>query len=44
MAVAPGVDFGSGGEGYIRISYANSLEQIEEGIRRMRRFLERTSG
>ena len=44
VAVAPGVDFGSGGEGYIRISYANSLDQIEEGIRRMRRFLERTSG
>lgn len=43
VAVAPGVDFGSGGEGYIRISYANSLEQIEEGIHRMRRFLEPAS-
>ena len=40
VAVTPGVDFGPGGEGYIRISYANSLENIEEGMIRLRAFLE----
>ncbi len=35
VAVAPGIDFGSRGEGHIRISYANSLENIREGIRRL---------
>ncbi|HER44301.1 MAG TPA: pyridoxal phosphate-dependent aminotransferase, partial [Candidatus Eisenbacteria bacterium] len=35
VAVAPGVDFGSRGEGHLRISYANSLENIAEGIRRI---------
>jgi len=28
VAVAPGIDFGSGAEGYIRFSYATSLENI----------------
>jgi len=45
VAVAPGIDFGSGGEGHIRISYANSLENIREGIRRLGTYLaERGSG
>jgi len=35
VAVAPGIDFGSRGEGHIRISYANSLENIREGVRRL---------
>jgi aspartate/methionine/tyrosine aminotransferase len=35
VAVAPGIDFGSRGEGHIRISYANSLENIREGITRL---------
>ena len=39
VAVTPGVDFGPGGEGYIRISYANSLENIEEGMKRLEAFL-----
>jgi aspartate aminotransferase len=39
VAVTPGIDFGSGAEGYIRFSYANSLENIEEGIRRLDAFL-----
>lgn len=43
VAVTPGVDFGPGGAGYIRISYANSLENIEEGMGRLRAFLERES-
>ena len=35
VGVSPGIDFGSGGEGYLRFTYANSLEQIEEGLRRL---------
>ncbi len=39
VAVTPGVDFGPGGQGYIRISYANSLENIDEGMDRLQAFL-----
>jgi len=39
VAITPGVDFGPGGEGFIRISYANSLENIAEGMDRLERFL-----
>jgi len=35
VAVLSGTDFGSGGEGYIRLVYANSMEKIEEGLERM---------
>ena len=35
VAVTPGVDFGPGGEGFIRISYCNSLENIAEGMDRL---------
>jgi len=35
VAVVPGTAFGRGGEGYIRISFANSFEQIEEATRRL---------
>ncbi|RQD77046.1 MAG: pyridoxal phosphate-dependent aminotransferase [Candidatus Syntrophonatronum acetioxidans] len=38
VAVTPGIDFGSNGEGYLRISYANSLENIKEGMDRMESF------
>jgi len=41
VAVTPGIDFGEHGEGYLRISYANSLENVVEGIRRLSRYLER---
>ena len=43
VAVTPGVDFGPGGEGYIRISYANSLTNIAEGMNRLEAFLLRQS-
>jgi len=36
VAVAPGPIFGEYGEGYIRLSYANSIENIENGISRMK--------
>jgi aspartate/methionine/tyrosine aminotransferase len=39
VALLSGTDFGEFGEGYIRLSYANSLENIQEGLRRMREAL-----
>ncbi len=36
VAVAPGVDFGPGGEGFLRFSYATSLERLKEGVERLR--------
>ena len=32
VVVVPGTAFGPSGEGYIRISYATSLEQIQKGM------------
>jgi len=32
---------GFGAEGYVRISYATSIEQIQEGVKRIRRFAEK---
>jgi (5-formylfuran-3-yl)methyl phosphate transaminase len=40
VSVAPGVGFGKNGEGYLRFSYANSLENLGEGLRRLEVFLE----
>ncbi len=40
VAVTPGIDFGQGGEGYIRFSYTTSLENIAEGMRRLGEYLE----
>jgi aspartate/methionine/tyrosine aminotransferase len=39
VAVTPGAAFGPGAEGYLRFSYAASIERIEEGLRRVERFL-----
>ncbi len=41
VGVAPGIDFGSNAEGYLRFCYANSLENIEEGVKRLERYLEK---
>lgn len=35
VAVAPGIDFGPGGEGFLRFSYATSLERLHEGVERL---------
>jgi aspartate/methionine/tyrosine aminotransferase len=35
VGVTPGIDFGQNGEGYLRFSYANSLENIKEGLDRI---------
>jgi aminotransferase len=39
VAVVPGIAFGACGEGYIRCSYAAAMEQIEEAMLRLQRFL-----
>ena len=39
VLVIPGIAFGSRGEGFVRISYAASLEQIGTGLQRMGRYL-----
>ena len=41
VGVAPGIDFGSNAEGYLRFSYANSMENIEEGMRRLEKYLDK---
>ena len=38
--VVPGTGFGDGGEGFIRLSYATSEENIREGLKRMKAFVE----
>ena len=39
VAVTPGIDFGPGGEGYLRFSYANGLPKIREALARLGEFL-----
>jgi len=39
VAVTPGAAFGANAEGYIRFSYAASLDRIREGLARLGRFL-----
>lgn len=41
VAVVPGSAFGENGEGFVRISYAASMETIEEALRRMARFVKK---
>jgi len=39
VGVTPGIDFGENGEGFLRFSYANSIEKIEEGMNRLQKYL-----
>ena len=39
VAVVPGTAFGACGEGFLRISYAYSLEQLKEALGRLSRFV-----
>ena len=39
VALTPGIAFGANAEGFLRFSYASSVERIEEGLRRIGRFL-----
>ncbi|MFA4988589.1 MAG: aminotransferase class I/II-fold pyridoxal phosphate-dependent enzyme [Candidatus Omnitrophota bacterium] len=41
VAVVPGTAFGPCGEGYIRISYASSFDNLKEALARIRKFLEK---
>ena len=40
VGITPGIDFGPHGEGYVRFSYANSIENIAEGLRRIKAYLQ----
>jgi aspartate/methionine/tyrosine aminotransferase len=35
VAVAPGIDFGPGGEGFLRFSYAATMERLQEAVSRL---------
>ncbi len=39
VAVTPGIDFGPSAEGHLRFSYANSSENLSEGIRRLSEYI-----
>jgi aspartate/methionine/tyrosine aminotransferase len=39
IGVTPGIDFGANGEGYLRFSYANSMENLARGMDRMAGYL-----
>jgi aspartate/methionine/tyrosine aminotransferase len=39
VGVAPGIDFGENGEGYLRFSYANSMDNIGEGLNRIEKYV-----
>jgi aspartate/methionine/tyrosine aminotransferase len=39
VGVTPGIDFGPGGEGFLRLSYANSLENLKEALKRLEAYL-----
>ena len=39
LAVVPGDAFGESGEGYVRISYAYSMENLENALKRLEKFI-----
>jgi aspartate/methionine/tyrosine aminotransferase len=41
VSLLPGPAFGDYGEGYLRISFANSLSEIESALERIEGFVER---
>ena len=42
--MVPGTAFGDCGEGFVRISYAYSLESLKEALGRIERFVRRRDG
>ena len=44
VAVTPGIDFGPGGEGYLRFSYAVSVEDIDQGVKRLANYISGLKG
>ena len=41
IAIVPGSAFGECGEGYLRVSYAYSIEELKEALGRLKRFISR---
>ena len=41
VGVAPGIDFGKNGEGYLRFSYATSMENIAQGMDRLENYFKK---
>lgn len=41
VAVVPGDAFGENGEGFVRLAYATSMENLEEAVKRIREFMEK---
>jgi aspartate/methionine/tyrosine aminotransferase len=39
VGTTPGIDFGSGAEGFLRFSYATSIENIREALSRLKAFI-----
>lgn len=44
VVLVPGTAFGEFGEGYIRLSYAASMESLEQGFDRIAAFMGRCHG
>lgn len=40
VGAAPGIDFGSRSEGFLRFSYADSVEHLQEALRRLKTYVE----
>ena len=40
LVLVPGTAFGDCGEGYARVSYANSMDNLEQAIKRLKKFIE----
>ena len=41
LAVVPGTAFGDCGEGFLRISYAYSIEELKEAMKRLARYVKK---
>ena len=44
LVVVPGTAFGASGEGFVRISYAYSIENLKVGLERIQKFIESLGG
>ena len=42
VGITPGIDFGDNGEGFVRFSYANSLDNIRTAMDRLQEYLSKT--
>ena len=39
IAIVPGTAFGESGEGYVRVSYAYSMDRLKEALSRIEKFV-----